>query len=271
MSLTNTIGEAAGKGGCGSTFFNVPVHRLIQDLGRLRRSTVRHVEETGTLETCRHSNRDRCFVDFRVHQRRWKQLPVFPTVAKCVVLYLSESRPMPKFIAVALEGDFCSRLDKIVRACGRQPVGKVRMLGDSSSVAPLVRQPGHIAAVRSGDWTILIDDWDLTSDLFDNPAIGTKIASLYKTRVVSAFGVSTTGDFGYRVHGPDGLRSVLINEQGTVLDEGEPMPGEDPIEPDDFSEESVLSVLDLLGIDIADGVELSTQCALVELSPKSDA
>jgi hypothetical protein len=183
---------------------------------------------------------------------------------------LNWSTRMAKFILVALEGDYCDRLDEIALACGRRLVGNIRFFSDWSSVAPFARQKGYLAAVRSGDWTILMDDWDLTAKIFDAPAAGAAIASTYSTRVVCALGHSVTGDFGFQVHMPGHSRSVLVTADGLLEDEGEPLPGEEPIDPDEFNENDVLNILDSLGVDIADGVETSSQSALLELSPKSD-
>jgi hypothetical protein len=53
-----------------------------------------------------------------------------------------------------------------------------------------------------------------------------------------------------------------------VEDEGEPIPGEESVDPEEYSEYSVLAALELLGLDIADGVEASGRCAVVQLAPK---
>jgi hypothetical protein len=173
-----------------------------------------------------------------------------------------------KFVAVALEGDFRDQLAEIAQACGRRPVGKVRIFTDWSSVAPFVRQKGYLGAACSANWTVLVDDWELTAYIFDHPEIGETLANQYRTRVVSAFGHSVTGECGYRVHTPGAIRSVLVTAEGVIEEEGEPIPGEDPIDPEEFSEDSVLASLELLGLDIADGVESSTRCALLQLTKK---
>ncbi len=173
-----------------------------------------------------------------------------------------------KFVAVALEGDFRDQLAEIARACGRRPVGDVRLFTDWSSVAPFVAQKGYLGAARSGPWTVLVDDWEVTAHIFDNPEIGADLASRYGTRVVSAFGHCVTGDFGFRIHTPSDTRSVLVTQGGVIEDEGVPIPGEEPVDPEEYNEYSVLGTLELLGLDIADGVESSTSCALLQLAKK---
>jgi hypothetical protein len=173
-----------------------------------------------------------------------------------------------KFVAVALEGDFCDRLAEIARACGARPVGKVRLFTDWNSVAPFAAQKGYLGAACSGGWTVLVDDWELTAYVFDHPRVGAGLALRYRTRVVSAFGHSVTGDCGFRVHWPGGARSVLVTPEGVAENEGGPVPGEEPVDANEYNEYSVLGTLALLGLDIVDGVESSTRCALLRLAKK---
>jgi hypothetical protein len=172
------------------------------------------------------------------------------------------------FFTAALEGDFRDRLTDIVRACGRRPVGEVLPFADWGSVAPLVARPNHLGAAVSGRWTVLVDDGEMTADLFDNPEVGAALAARYATRVVCAFAHSVTGGCGYRVHTPAGTRSVVVDESGVVENEGEPLPGEDTADLDKHDMYSVLDVLGLVGLDVADGVEASVQCAALQLAPK---
>ena len=175
---------------------------------------------------------------------------------------------MASFFAAALEGDFRDRLADVVRACGRRPVGEVRLFNDWASVAPLAVRKNHLAAACSGGWTVLVDDGEMTADLFDNPEAGAALSARYVTRVVSAFGQTVAGGCGFRAHTPAGTRSVVVDHDGVVEDEGEPLPGEDTTDLDKHDMYSVLDTLGLLGLDFADGVESSTRCALVRLAPK---
>jgi hypothetical protein len=173
-----------------------------------------------------------------------------------------------KFVAVALEGDFRDQLADIARVCGRRPLGNVRSFAKWKAVAPFIARSGYLGAACSGPWTVLVDDWEVTAQIFDNPGIGEELATRYGTRVVSAFGHSVTGDCGFRVHTPSCTRAVLVTPEGVIEDEGEPIPGEDPVDPEEYNEDSVLAALELLGLDIADGVETSTRCALLRLAKK---
>ncbi len=175
---------------------------------------------------------------------------------------------MASFFAAALEGDFHDRLAEIAQACGRRPVGTIQSFADWSSVAALAVQKNHLASARSGKWTILVDDGEFTADLFDNTEIGAALAVRYGTRVVCAFGHTVAGSCGYRVHTPAGTRSVVIDQEGVIENDGMPLPGEDTTDLDQHDMYSVLDILGLLGLDIVDGVESSTQCALVQLAPK---
>ena len=177
---------------------------------------------------------------------------------------------MAKFLAVALEGDLLDSLDELVRACGKEPIGEVRLFAAWASVSPLVTQKGYLGAARSGDWTVLVDDGSVTGPIFDDVELGARLARRYATRVVSAYGSSVSGFCGYRVHTPGGLRSVLVGQERVVEDEGEPIPGEEPLDPDTFNEYSVPGTLELLGLDIADGVESSGRCALVQFATEPD-
>jgi hypothetical protein len=175
---------------------------------------------------------------------------------------------MASLMTAAIEGDFRDRLPEIARALGRRPLGGVQPFPDWASVASLAAQPNYLGAVCSGAWTVLADDGELTAELFDNPEMGATLASRYSTRVVGAFGFTVTGGCGFRVHSPTGTRSVLVDQHGVVENEGEPIPGEVSTDLDKHDMYSVLDILSLLGLDIADGVERSTQCALVMLAPK---
>jgi hypothetical protein len=172
------------------------------------------------------------------------------------------------FAAAALEGDFCDRLAEIARACGRRLVGDVQQFDGWGPVAPLASRPNHLAAAVSGNWTVLVDDWEVTAHLFDRPEVATGLAARYGTRVVGAFAHSVTGGCGYRVHTPAGSRAVVIDQDRVVEDAGEPLPGEDTTDLHQHDMYSVLDVLALLGLDVADGVEASTRCAIVRLAPR---
>lgn len=176
-----------------------------------------------------------------------------------------------KFLAVALEGDILDCLDGLVRACGKEPIGKVRFFNEWASVSPFVNQTGYLGAARSGGWTVLADDSSVCGRIFDDVDLGSRLAHQYATRVVSAYGSSVSGFCGFRVHTPGGLRSVLVDQNRLVEDEGDPIPGEEPVDPETFNEYSVLDILELLGLDIADGVESSSRCALLQFATAPNA
>ena len=175
---------------------------------------------------------------------------------------------MASFSAAALEGDYCENLLEIAKACGRRPVGQVLHFSSWPEVAPLAESPNHLAAALSGGWTVLIDDHYVTAHLFDNPVIGATFAARYGTRFVSAFAYSVTGWCGYRVHTPTGTRSVMLDEFGIVENEGDPLPGEDTSDIDKHEMYSILDLLGTLGLDVGEGVEASTKCAVVRLAAK---
>ena len=175
---------------------------------------------------------------------------------------------MLSFIAAALEGDFLDSLPEIVGACGRRSVGKVQYFTDWATASSLGYCEDHLAAAFSGTWTVLVDDEVVSEYLFDNPTVGAALATRYGTRVVSAFAHSVAGICGYRVHTPTGSRSVVINNGIVEADEGEPLPGEDTANLDKHWMWSVLDVLKLVGLDVADGVVASTRCVVVQLAPK---
>jgi hypothetical protein len=114
----------------------------------------------------------------------------------------------------------------------------------------------------------LVDDGAFTADLFDQPEVGEALARQYDTRVASAFGCSAIGSCGYRVHSPAGTRSVVVDVDGVVEDEGEPLPGEVTDDIDQHDMYSVLDTLALLELDVEEGVESSTRCAVLRLAPK---
>ena len=174
-----------------------------------------------------------------------------------------------KFLTVALEGDFLNSLPELVRACGKEPIGPVQLFADWASVSPFVNQKGYLGAALSGRWTVLVDDGSVTGPIFADADLGARLADQYASRVVSAYGSSVSGFYGFRVHTPGGLRSVLVDHIGVAENEGEPIPGEKPVDPKTFNEYSVLDTLKLLGLDIADGVESANRCALLRCEPGS--
>lgn len=178
---------------------------------------------------------------------------------------------MAKFLAVALEGDFCDRLGDIARICGRVPIGEPQFFADWGSVAPLVSEKGYLAAARSGDWTVLVDDGSVTGEIFEDlDFVAAALAEELSTRVVSAYGNSVSGMCGFRVHSPGATRAVLVADGGVVEDEGEPIPGEVPVVFDEYNEYSVLQALKLLGIDIAEGVERCSRSALIQFADEAE-
>src|SRR5262249_9802302 len=147
-------------------------------------------------------------------------------------------------------------------------VGEVQRFDGWASVAPFASRPNYLAAAVSGNWTVLVDDWEVTAHLFDHPEVAAALAARYGTRVVSAFAHSVTGGRGERDHGAAGTRSVVIDQNRVVEDAGEALPGEDTADLHKHDMYSVLDVLALLGLDVADGVEASRRCAVVQLAPK---
>jgi hypothetical protein len=177
---------------------------------------------------------------------------------------------MAGFTTTALEGDFLDRLPEIVRACGRRPVGKVRQFADWTFAKPFADSPSHLAAAVSGAWTVLVDKDEVTDYLCFHPAVCASLASRFRVRLVSAYASSVTGNCLYRVHNRGGARhrSVVVFQGEVVEDMGKRLPGEDA---DDLDRHGVLSVLDvlaLIGLDIQDGVETSTACAVLRLAPE---
>jgi hypothetical protein len=174
------------------------------------------------------------------------------------------------FIAAALEGDLLDCLPEIARACGRVPVGEVQHFPDWGPVAPLSRRTDYLAAAISGGWTVLVDDWNVTLQLFDHPEVCADLAKRYRVRVVSAFAQSVSGACGYRVHNGTGARSrsVAVLQDQVLEDLGKPLPGENAEHLEEHDVHSVLEVLGLIGLDLADGVEASTRCAVLRLETK---
>jgi hypothetical protein len=105
----------------------------------------------------------------------------------------------------------------------------------------------------------------VTAAIFTDPALGAALAVRYSTRCVIAFYHSVTDAGGFWVHSPDGTRSVLVDQEG-VVEEGKSILGEEPYDLEEFNEYSVLGALELLGLDLLDGVEASTRCALLRLA-----
>jgi hypothetical protein len=173
---------------------------------------------------------------------------------------------MAKFLIVALEGDVRDRLGEIVRACGKEPRGPVEFFTDWGSVAPYVGQKGYLVAGCSGDWTVLIDDGSVTGAVFDDVSLGEWLATRHATRVASAYGHSVSDVYGFRLHSANGTRAVLVQEEKVIENEGDPVPGEDPEDVAKHNEYSVMDVLGLWGIDIADGVESCSKSALLRFA-----
>ncbi len=173
---------------------------------------------------------------------------------------------MGRFLFAAIEGDYVQRLDQIVRALGKVPTGPALHFQDWASAASYVDSPNAIVAVQSGDWTILCDDTTLTGSLFDNLSLGDSLAAKLQSRVVTALGEDTACAYGYRVHSGDGTRAVLVQEK-VEQNLGKPIPGEPEVTVDDYNEECVLDVLQILGIDIHDGIESSPNAAVVQYRP----
>ena len=175
---------------------------------------------------------------------------------------------MGRFVVAAMEGDFCDRLADVARACGRRPAGAVQLFAGWPTDPPLPERKDELAAAASGAWTILADEWGVTAELFDKPKLGAALAARFGTRVVAAFADDATGECGYRLYSPDGVRGVLVTPEGVAEDVGVPFHGEGPVDPEANDRESVLDILRRLGIDVEDGFEASTRCAVVRLAPK---
>jgi hypothetical protein len=175
---------------------------------------------------------------------------------------------MGRFVVAAMEGDFCDRLADVARACGRRPAAAAQLFAGWPTDPPLPDRKDELAAAVSGAWTVLVDDWGVTADLFDKPKLGAALAARYGTRVVAAFADDATGECGYRLYSPGSVRGVLVTPEGVAEDVGVPFPGEGPVDPEANDRESVLDTLWLLGVDAEDGFEASTRCAIVRLVPK---
>jgi hypothetical protein len=172
---------------------------------------------------------------------------------------------MGRFLFAAIEGDHVDCLDEIARALGKVPAIPPQSFQEWSTAAPYVDEPNSLVAVQSGNWTILCDDTTLTGALFDNLSLGESLAKRLRSRVVSALGEDTACAYGYRIYADNCTRAVLVHEK-IEQNSGVPIPGEPEVTLDDYNEESVLEVLQLLGIDIHDGIEFSTKAAVVQYS-----
>jgi hypothetical protein len=104
---------------------------------------------------------------------------------------------MSTFYVAAVEGDWCERLDEVVRAWGKNPVGGVQLFDDWGSVSSRSAKKGCLVAARSGGWTVLTQD-DLVFDLLDDRIMAAMHARL-GTRVVVAFADDTCGQLGFRL------------------------------------------------------------------------
>jgi hypothetical protein len=173
---------------------------------------------------------------------------------------------MLKFLVVALEGDLRDRLGDIVRACGKGPAGAVDFFTDWGSVAPYVGQKGCLVAGCSGDWTVLCDDGSVTGAVFDDVSLGEWLANRHATRVASAYSHSVSLFHGFRLHSATGTRAVLVQGRTVIENEGEPIPGEDPENVAHYNGYTVMDILGLWGIDIADGLESCTKSALLRFT-----
>jgi hypothetical protein len=181
---------------------------------------------------------------------------------------------MAKFQVVAIEGDVMNRLPEIVRVCSKKPEGSVKLFGEWGSAASHLRaEPWYVpknlvVAGIAGGWTVLADDvhiGGITDLLFKNKELGLELARRLKTRVVSAVGNDTSCMYGFRIYCPDHPRYVLVHE--TVEENiGEPIPGEPELRFPSYTEDEVLEVLGLLGIDIEEGLEDCTESALIHYS-----
>ena len=176
-----------------------------------------------------------------------------------------------KFLAAAFEGDFCDRLALIATAFGQKPMGEARVFPTWDSVAPYVADGEYATAAVSGAWTVVLDyEGSIAGAAFRDPDLATAFATRHSTRVVLAYGNSVSGMYGFRVHSPDMSRAVLVDQDEVVEDEGQRLPGEDPVIADEYNEESVLHALSLLGIDLIDGVESASRAALLQLAENGD-
>jgi hypothetical protein len=175
---------------------------------------------------------------------------------------------MSSFVTTAFEGDFLERLPELVRDCGRRPVGDVQLFTNWAFAAPFARRKNYLAAALSGAWTVLVDDWELTDYLFEHSEVCTALEARYHIRVASAYAQSVSGCCGYRVYQGRSVRSVVVYQDEVLENLGKPLPGEDTTDLEQHDMYSVLDVLGLIGLDIADGVENSVRCAVLQLAPK---
>jgi hypothetical protein len=180
---------------------------------------------------------------------------------------------MATFLIAAVEGDITGRLDDLVRACGKRPVGPIRFFKDWITLAsrgrplPWYQKENVVFACFTGRWTILSDDsfvGNVTDLIFRDEQLGLALFRHFGSPVVSALGNDTCCMYGFRLY-RDNPRYVLVHE-AVELNVGEPIPGEPPVIFEHYNEEDVLQVLKLLGIDIEEGMQ--GRSALVQFEDK---
>ncbi|MFO1205920.1 MAG: hypothetical protein U1E63_09390 [Burkholderiales bacterium] len=163
-----------------------------------------------------------------------------------------------RITAAAIQGEQLAALPDIMKAAGLDGYGPPDEVASWSEVADEVfdapiSRTAPLAACVAGEWTLILNG-EIALALFEG---NEALTLLVQSRGLTCFSVvadSTTGMFGYRLTQPRGTRFVFV--EGDRVDEfGAALGCEGLIAAAEYSEESLLDVMDFLGVDFEAGLE----------------
>ena len=164
-----------------------------------------------------------------------------------------------RMVAAAVKGDQRESVLDILQAVGLDGYVRAETMASwslaSRKMLDTSSSSSHppVAACLVGDWTLLINK-KLAFAILD---FSDSLTALVRSQSMTLFAVvadSNTGTFGFRLQEPKRIRFVLV-EGDKAAQAGEPLECEEPIVPEAYSEEALLDIMDLLEIDMEDGLE----------------
>jgi hypothetical protein len=174
-----------------------------------------------------------------------------------------------KWLVAAIGGDVLDRLDTVLEVFGQRRSGALRttqLWDEASAFAYNGKSPGNpLAACVAKKWTVLLEPHGyLSGEVFEQEERSQQLARALKARVFATYTHGVTCTYAYRLFDGQQTRSVWVGD-GRVEELGPKIPGEPAIDEESYNEDSLLDVMDLLGLDIQDAVEQAGRYVLLTI------
>lgn len=176
-----------------------------------------------------------------------------------------------KWFTLAIEGDVQSKIEGILSPFRKELVGEINTTDSWEETASFLHSKSPagsdapMATCLSRGWTVFLEpNGYLSGDLWDEEEKCHEIANQLQSRLFISHAYGVTCSYGYRLFNGSQTRAVNVDENG-IEDRGPKILGEPPVDEEDYNDESLIEVMELLGFDIDQSVAGAESFSLFRL------